>query len=63
MAKFKKHLDKLREKRKKMQEEARKTFTPPRYDDIFFEGLRYLDSLDCPPEFEKTVDEHFWELI
>lgn len=63
IAEVKKKLEKIREKRQLKREEARKTFTPPRYDDVYFEGLRYLDSLDCPPEFSKVVDEHFWELI
>lgn len=26
-------------------------------------NLGKIDSKPCPPEFEKTVDEQFWELI
>jgi len=45
----------------------RKMINPePRYDEVFFQGLDELDkisSVDMPPEFSKTVDDNFWELI
>lgn len=43
MAKFKKHLDKLMKKRKRMLEKARKNYTPPRYDEIYWEGVDWLN--------------------
>ncbi|OGW44440.1 MAG: hypothetical protein A2Y66_01730 [Nitrospirae bacterium RBG_13_41_22] len=63
IAKMKKKLEKMFAKRLKQREANKKTFTPPRYDDVFFEGLAYLDSIDSPPEFDKVVNEKFWELI
>ena len=43
MAKFKKHLNKLRAKRKKLCEKAMKNYTPPRYDDVYWEGIEWLN--------------------
>jgi len=37
---------------------------PPRYDDVFFEGLRKLEEnqIDLDPKISKLIDNHFWEL-
>lgn len=38
--------ERLRERREQeAQERARATYTPPRYDEVFFEGVAWLNTL------------------
>jgi hypothetical protein len=46
IVKMKKKLGKLHAKRLKQRERDKKNFTPPRYDEVYFEGLKWLDSLE-----------------
>ena len=44
IAEFKKQLnEKLEKKREKWANRKTKDFTPPRYDDVYFEGIEWLD--------------------
>ena len=54
-------LAKLEEK--KLQRAALKYSDPPRYDDIFFEGVKWLDSLAGEPIQEKEGEIYFSEDI
>jgi HEPN domain-containing protein len=42
-AKFKKLLQKITRNRKRVIEKARKNYIPPRYDNIYFEGVDWLN--------------------
>ena len=41
---FKEQLNKKLEA--KIEKNKRQTFTPPRYDDVYYEGLAWLDSME-----------------
>lgn len=43
IAELKKKLEKIREKRQRKRERNMKTFIPPRYDDVYWEGVEWLD--------------------
>ena len=50
---------------KKLQREQIKLSKPPRYDDVFFEGVKWLDRLAGDPlqeqEVEISLSEDIWK--
>ncbi len=69
--KFKKRIQELRKKNAKRTSADRRTtqlinpVTSPRYDDVYYEGLNWLDSLAGPPlkegELEATFSDYVWK--
>jgi hypothetical protein len=56
---------KIRKKLESRRKESKQSFTPPRYDDVFFEGLTQLDSLAgepiTPGEYKAEFSEDVWK--
>lgn len=56
---------KIRKKLESKRKESKPTFTPPRYDDVFFEGLTQLDSLAgeqiTTGEYKAEFSEDVWK--
>lgn len=55
----------MRQRIKTKRDKRIKTITPPRYDDVFFEGLKHLDSLAGERihlgEFSVTFSDEVWK--
>lgn len=43
IAEVKKEIEKIRKKRQRQRERDRKSFTPPRYDDVYWEGVEWMN--------------------